>query len=109
MVSVRAQDVAWFWSAAGQQSSQEQGGSHGAMGGQDRVNWALLSSISSQASPKVSHPSQSLCQHLKGHQKKRRGHNVPRHTQLLRLLTNEVWSWAPQMKLASEPDHSRRG
>lgn len=33
--------------------SQEQGGSHGAMGGQDRVNWVLLSSISSQAGPMV--------------------------------------------------------
>lgn len=93
----------------GQQSSQEQGGSPGAMGGQDRVNWALLSSISSQASPKGSHPSQSLCQHLKGPQKKRWGHNAPRHTQLLHLLTSEVWFWGITDEAGIKASCSRSG
>lgn len=81
LVTVLAQDVAVVLVCRrSAELSQEQGGSHGAMGGQDRGNWALLSSVSSQAGPMVSHPSQSLCQHLKGPQKKRRGHNAPRQT-----------------------------
>lgn len=43
--------------------SQKQEGSQGAIGGQDRV-LGPDSNVSSQASPMVSHPPQSLCQNL---------------------------------------------
>lgn len=111
LVIVLAQDVAVVLVCRGSaELSQEQGESHGAMGGQDRVNWALLSSVSSQAGPMVSHPSQSFCQHLKGSPRPRRRDGAimfPGRQQLLHLLTNKVWFWGAtdeaDWSLASEP------
>lgn len=70
--------------------SQGQGGSQGVMREQGRGNWAPLSSLSAQASPMVSHPPQSLCQHLQGPQMKRWAITLPGW--LLHLLIHEVQS-----------------
>ena len=76
---------------AQQSSPRSRAGAHGAKGGQDRVNRALPSSGSAQASPRVPHP-QSLCQHLEGPQMKRLGGDSPGRANqgLLHLFTNEV-------------------
>lgn len=82
-----------------------------AISGQDKVNWTPTDNISSQASPMVSSPPQSLYQYLNVSQMKGWSHNSPRQTSHSCICSQmRSGPGAPQMKLTGpwpqEPAHS---